>query len=315
MAVERISQGATARLEQVKPVLHIFRRKSEGIFFQVVIHLILIDVAFTFLMPVLFMVTKSFMSVQDSIDPAIRWIPTQVNYLNYYLAYLGVQYPLGLRNSTIITLASAIGQLVSCALVGYGFARGKFPGRDLLFLLVLFTFIVPPETIIVPLFILFKKLHWIDSFYPFIIPSFFAQGLRGPIFVLLFRQFFKGQPWELEEAARIDGCGHLRIFFRIMLPMARPAILVTFLFSVVWHWNEWYQPGIFLMKQDHFTVPLMYNILQDTLNQLTGGHAGEFVNLPLIMAASMLVVLPPLVLYAFTQRFFVQSIERTGLVE
>jgi multiple sugar transport system permease protein len=298
-----------------QPWFLIYRRRSENLFFRLLMYLMLINIAFTFLFPVLYMISTSLKTIEDFVDPAVYYIPRIVNWENYTLAYQGMKYELALKNSLIIAGVAAIGQLVSCAMAGYGFGRNKFPGRELLFMLVIFTFIVPPQTIIVPLFILYRKLGWIDTYYPFTIPTFFAQGLRGPLFVIIFRQFFMRQPWELEDAARVDGCGALRIFFKIMLPLSKPAMVVSFLFSLVWHWNDFYEPMMYLMKPQNFTVPLRLSILQSSLNEVTGGMAGEFFNEPLVMAACFLVVLPPLVLYLFTQRHFVESIERTGLVD
>ncbi len=297
------------------PWFLIYRRRTENLFFQVLMYLILFNIAFTFLYPVLYMVSTAFMTIEDFVDPAVYWIPRTLNWDNFHLAFLGMNYKIALKNSLIIALVAAVGQLVSCAMAGYGFGRIRFPGREFLFLLVIFTFIVPPQTIIVPLFILYRKLGWIDTYYPFTVPTFFAHGLRGPLFVIIFRQFFRRQPWELEDAARVDGCGALRTFFRIMLPLSKPALVVTFLFSLVWHWNDFYEPMMYLMKPQNFTVPLRLSILQSSLNEVTGGQAGEFFNEPLIMAACQLVVVPPLILYLFFQRHFVESIERTGLVD
>lgn len=298
-----------------QPWFLIYRRKSENMFFRLLMYLVLINIAYTFLYPVLYMVSTSLMTIEDFVDPAVYYIPRAAYWENYKLAYEGMKYEVALKNSLIIALVSAVGQLVSCSMAGYGFARSKFPLRDFLFGLVIFTFIVPPQTIIVPLFILYRQLGWIDTYYPFIVPSFFAQGLRGPLFVIIFRQFFMRQPWELEDAARVDGCGSMGIFFRIMLPLSKPAMLVTFLFSLVWHWNDFYEPMMYLMKPQNFTVPLRLSILQSSLNEVTGGMANELFNEPLVMAACFLVVLPPLILYLFAQRHFVESIERTGLVD
>ncbi|MGI6082424.1 MAG: carbohydrate ABC transporter permease [Limnochordia bacterium] len=297
------------------PWFLIYRRRTENLFFQLLMYLILFNIAFTFLYPVLYMVSTAFMSIEDFVDPAVYWVPRTLNWDNFQLAFLGMNYKVALKNSLVIALVAAVGQLVSCSMAGYGFGRIKFPGREFLFLLVIFTFIVPPQTIIVPLFILYRKLGWIDTYYPFTVPTFFAAGLRGPLFVIIFRQFFRRQPWELEDAARVDGCGALRTFFRIMLPLSKPALVVTFLFSLVWHWNDFYEPMMYLMKPQNFTVPLRLSILQSSLNEVTGGQAGEFFNEPLIMAACLLVVVPPLILYLFFQRHFVESIERTGLVD
>jgi len=310
-----VGTRAGLSIEARTPTLLIWRRRLQNLFFLGLVYLILVDVAFSFLLPVIYMASTSLMTVQDFLDPGVYWVPRAVYWDNLVLAYLSMNYPVGLKNSATIVFFATIGQVISCSLAGYGFARFKFPGRDLLFMFVLFTFIVPPQTIIVPLFILFRQLGWIDTFLPFTVPAWLAHGLRGSLLVLIFRQFFKRQPYELEEAAYIDGCSPLRTYAQIMLPLARPALLVVFLFSLVWHWNDYYEPMMYLMKPQNFTVPLRLSILQQGLQEVTGGEAGEIFNEPLVMAACFLVILPPLILYMFAQRFFVESIERTGLVD
>lgn len=309
-----------------------------------VTYLILADIGFVFLFPVFYMIATSFKSIQDLTDPTIVWIATGFDWQNYVLAWQSLDFIHSFANSAQIAILAAVGQVVSCAFVGYGFGRIPFPGRELLFLLVIFTFLVPPETIIVPLFILYKTMPrlaidinfaafphiiattgsfgpsnimdhgWIDTYWPFIFPSFVGEGLKGPVFILIFRQFFRGLPWELEEAARVDGAGPLATFFRIMLPLAKPAILVTFLFSIVWHWNDFLEPLIYLNRRELFTLPMRLSVLGTALNDVTGGAGSEFYNEALTMAACLLVILPLLVLYVFTQRFFTESIDRTGVV-
>ncbi len=296
------------------PWFLIYRRRSENIFFKLLMYVMLINIAYIFLYPIFYMVAKSLMTVDDFIDPAVYWIPRSINWSNFTYSIDAMKYWVSMGNSAYIALLGAVGQLISCAMAGYGFGRIKFPGRDLLFALVIFTFIVPPQTIIVPLFILYKNLGWIDTYNPFVVPSFFAHGLRGSLFILIFRQFFRRQPWELEDAARVDGCGPLRTFATIFMPLAKPSLLVTFLFSVVWHWNDFYEPTMYLMKPDKYTVPLRLSILQTSLQEVMGGSA-DFYNEPLVMAACFLVVLPPLILYVFAQRHFTESVERTGLVD
>lgn len=311
-----VSQSAEARLSPGGiPTALVWGRRIQRWFSLGLVYVLLIDIAFAFLLPVIYMASTSLMTVQDFLDPGVYWIPRGIYWDNLVLSFESMDYLTGLQNSATIVFFGTLGQIISCGLAGYGFARFNFPGRDVLFLLVLFTFIVPPQTIIVPLFILYRELGWIDTFLPFTVPAFLGHGLRGSLLVLIFRQFFKRQPYELEEAAYIDGSGPIRTFTLIMLPLARPAILVAFLFSLVWHWNDYYEPMMYLMKQQNFTVPLRLSILQQGLQEMTGGQGGDLFNEPLIMAACFLVVLPPLFLYLLTQRFFVESIERTGLVD
>ncbi len=314
------------------------------IILRAVTYLILADISFVFLYPVFYIIATSFKNVQDLTDPTIVWIASGFDWQNYVLAWQSLSFVSSFSNSAQISVLAAIGQVISCAFVGYGFGRVVFPGRELLFLLVIFTFLVPPETIIVPLFILYKTMPrlavdinvaafphivsasgsfgpgnifdhgWIDTYWPFIFPSFLGMGLKGPVFILIFRQFFRNAPFELEEAARVDGAGMLATFFRIMLPLAKPAVLVTFLFSIVWHWNDFLEPLIYLNRQQLFTLPMRLSVLGQTLNDVTGGQGSDFYNEALVMAACFLVIVPVLVLYVFTQRYFTESIDRAGLV-
>lgn len=306
-------QGGLAGLKTPGRALAI-RRRIEGIVAKLFVYIVLFDIAFVFLYPVAYMATTSLQTVADFIDPTVYWIPTQLYWENFKLAAEGLLYWRALANSSIIAVGSAALQVISCSLVGYGFARMRFPGREFLFMLAVFTFIVPPQTIIIPLFIVFKQLGWIDTYFPFLVPAAFANGLRGALFIFIFRQFFRGLPYELEDAARVDGAGPIRVYGQIMLPLAKPAILVGTLFSLVWHWNDFFEPMIFLMSTPKFTLPLRLSIFWTSLNEVTGGEANNLINEPLIMAASFLVIAPMLALYLFTQRFFTESIERTGLV-
>ena len=292
------------------------RKWWERFFLRIATYIILINVCFVFLFPVIYMFSTSLKTVADLADLTVLWIPRTVFWRNYELAISGMLYWQAARNSITISLGSGILQTVACSFVAYGFARIPFPGRDLLFLLVLFTFLVPPQTIIVPLFILYRNLGFMDTYFPFLMPSLFGHGLRGALFILVFRQFFRNLPYELEDAARIDGAGPFSVYWRIMLPLAAPAIIVVFLFSLVWHWNDFFEPTIYLFDQNNFTLPLRLSILSAALLQMLAGQgAGDEFNEAVIMAASFLVIMPPLIVYLFTQRYFVESVDRTGLVE
>ncbi|GAH84283.1 unnamed protein product, partial [marine sediment metagenome] len=155
-------------------------------------------------------------------------------------------------------------------------------------------------------------------YYPFIVPSLFGQGLRGALFIYIFRQFFRGFPQELEDAARIDGAGGFRIYLQVFLPLAKPAILVVFLFSFVWHWNDYYEPSVYLMDPSKYTLPVGLINLWNSLAMIMGGFGATAISIwneGVEMAGCFLVIVLPLILYAFAQKYFVSSIERTGLVE
>ncbi|HUV88623.1 MAG TPA: carbohydrate ABC transporter permease [Anaerolineae bacterium] len=297
------------------------RGKARKILVRAAVILLLVDVGFIFVMPLLRMLSQSLMNVMDFYDPTVVWIPRRWSWENYRLVFLALKYPLSFKNTFLLAAGAAILQTIACAIVGYGFARFNFPGRDKLFLLVLFAMIVPPHVIFIQLFILYKSLpvpaglvaspNWLDTYLPFYVPEAMGMGLRGALFVFIFRQFFKGMPWELEDAALIDGAGPFRVFFDIMLPPAQPAIVVVFLFSFVWHWNDSLQPSIFLSKADMYVLTQRLAEVEAALSDMRY-HA--MWGTGAIMTAALLAILPLLLLYLFTQRYFVESIERTGLI-
>lgn len=286
--------------------------KARNFITQTFILLLLTDVAFIFLVPILRVISTSLMDILDLYDPTVVWLPRNWAWENFQRAYMALEYTRSLFNTLLVAGGAAILQTFSCALAGYSFARFKFPGRERLFLLVLFVMIVPPHTLIIQNFILVSRLKWLETYWPFLVPEAFGMGLRGALFIFIYRQFFKGLPYELEDAAMIDGAGPLRIFFRVMLPLARPAILVVFLFSFVWHWNNSLEPSIFLSRSENFLLPQRLSVVETALSNFQfRGMWGTGT----IMAATLLVILPLIVLYIFTQRYFVESIERTGLID
>ncbi|WP_274362123.1 carbohydrate ABC transporter permease [Paenibacillus thermotolerans] len=285
-----------------------------SIIYQIFVYVILIDLAFVFLYPFIYMITTALKQPVDLMNFTIKWIPTSMAWENFYYGALGLQYWTHFKNSVIISGLSVIGQVISCSFVAYGFARIRFPGRELLFFLCMFTLIIPPQTIIVPMFMQYKGMGWLDSMLPLIVPSFLGNGLRGALFIFIFRQLFRNLPWELEDAARVDGCGTFKVYWRIILPLTPPAIVVTTLLSLVWHWNDFFEPSIFLSSDTKFTLPMMLPRLYQSLDQMSG-RSFEVFSLTVIMAATFLVLLPMLIVYLFLQRYFIQGVERSGLVE
>jgi multiple sugar transport system permease protein len=286
--------------------------KARNFLLQAFILILLMDVAFIFLVPLLRVISTSLMDIMDLYDPTVVWLPRRWAWENFQRAYMALEYTHSLINTVLVTGGAALLQTIACALTGYSFARFHFPGRDRIFLLVLFVMIVPPHALIIQNFIMMSKLKWLETYWPFLVPSAFGMGLRGALFIFIYRQFFKGLPWELEDAAMIDGAGPLRIFFMVMLPLAQPAILVVFLFSFVWHWNDSLEPSIFLSRPENFFLPQRLSIVETALESFQfRGMWGTGT----IMAATLLVILPLIILYIFTQRYFVESIERTGLID
>lgn len=307
----------------VKQMVRMFPvRKARSFGTNLFHYAILLSLSFVFIYPMLYIVSQSLMQVNDITDGTVQWIPKELSFEHYRFAYEKLKFWRSFTNSLVTSLSPALLQILSCAVVGYGFARYRFPGHSLLLGLVLFTFLVPPQTIVVPLYMFFGDLGWINTYLPFLVPSAFGHGLRGALFVLIFIQFFRGLPHELEESARIDGAGAFRTFRKIMLPLAVPAMLVVFLFSIVWHWNDTFEPNLYFMVSDYYNLPQQLLILdiegQHKLmdaKRVMGGNAIGSVPTAYNrnMAGALLVILPLIVLYGYAQRYFVESVERTGI--
>lgn len=297
-------------------------KRGRGIIGTFFYYLVILSLAFVFVYPLLYMVSKSLMRPEDVADATIQWIPKQFSLKNYSIALEEINFWPGLLNSIIISFGSAFLQVISCSIVGYGFARYRFPGQMLFLAMVVFTFLVPPQTIVVPLFTFFLDLGWVNTHLPFVVPALLGHGLKGSLFVLIFIQFYRTLPNVLEEAARIDGAGAFRTYWMIMFPLAKPAMLVVFLFSVVWHWNDLFEPNMYLLVPEYFNLAqnmAFFNgnanlDIQQASNSVSSGTLGMAPTLQnQVMAGVMLTILPVLILYLFTQRYFVESVERSGI--
>lgn len=282
---------------------------------RLAIYALLIVISFLYLYPLLFIISMSLKGPNDLIDQAVKWIPREMAWRNYVTAFQMMNYGHYLKNTLVMVLMATLGHEISCSLAGYSFARFRIPFREGLFMLAMLTLIIPPQSIIIPLVIQYKTFGWMDSVLPIIVPTFFGSGLKGGLFIFIFRQFFRTLPPSLEDAARIDGCGNLKTFLYIVLPIAKPAMLVTCVLSIVWHWNEFFEPYVYLVTQSKFTLPMILNTLRNAFDIYTKGMAETGFGWPIIVASIMLVLLPLLIFYVIAQRGFVKSIERVGLVE
>jgi multiple sugar transport system permease protein len=306
-----------SRRSQKVKVMMMGRSLSDGLLAKLVIYLLLSIVAYLYLQPILYMVSTMFKNMSDLLDPTVKWIPREITWENVTKAIKGLQYPEALRNTALISVTCSLVQVIICAMTGYALARLALPFKGLFTALIILTFLIPPQVIIIPLYVIFSKLGLLNSIFVFLIPAIFGQGLKGALFILIFRQFFKAQPPSLEEAAKLDGASTARLFFGIMLPLARSACLVVFLFSFIWYWNMYYEPSMFLTKG--FTpLSIRLDMLEEVLNPSLLGNTRTIVN-PITestkMAAAFLIILPPILVFMFLQRWFVSGIERTGIVE
>lgn len=205
-----------------------------------------------------------------------------------------------LSNTIVITVLTIAGQILSCSMVGFGFARFRFRGRGPLFMLMLSTMMLPAQVTMIPVFILFRAAGLIDSFWPLVIPAWLAS----PFFVFMFRQFFAQIPEELIEAARIDGCGNWRIYWQLMLPLSGPVIAIVAIYTFLGAWNDFLGPLIYLNSPDNRTLAL-------ALNSFKGQYGNSDAHL--LMAASVVCMLPCVILFFAAQRYFVESVATSGL--
>lgn len=275
--------------------------KSGGVMTSIGRHTLLIIVCVLLILPFFWMVSSAIKDDTQIFALPIVWWPFPGHWDNFSTAitYPGFPYLQMLGNSIFYAGSVTIGTVFSCALVGYGFARLRFPGRGLLFGVTLATQMLPAIILFIPTYILFKYMGLIGSYAPLILPSFFGNAF----FIFLLRQFFMGLPWDLSEAAKIDGASELRIFWQIMLPLVRPALLVVAVFTLLWTWQDFFGPLVYLSDQSQYPLTLGLFAFQA---QRTTAWA-------LLMAGSVLVILPLVVVFAFTQRYFVQGISMTGI--
>ena len=321
----------TLRLRESRKWLVDFARRRHitwHIVYRAAVYLLLFNVAYVFVFPFLYMIVTSLKSPADLADITVNWVPRTLQWSNYSLAFQTLGYWSHLKNSIIICVVAVIGHLASGSFIGYGFARYDFPGRRLLFALVIISLIIPTQTLIIPSYIMWSRLNFINTLVPILVPTFFGFGLRGGLYIFIFRQFFIRLPHELEDAAKIDGCSFIRTYWNIVIPISQPAILVSSILGFVWHWHDFYEPQVYISKMQNLPVtsmlPELFNMLralEDSLEnnmmieELMENDFYALFNEAMAMAATVVCVLPVLVLFAIVQRYFIQGVERTGLVE
>lgn len=295
--------------------LFVGKEAEKGWIFKFFLYLILIDTAFIYIKPILYMVTTMIKDAGNLLDPSVIWVPRSVFLGHLEEAFRLLKYSSGFTISLTVSLSVAVLQVLTCSIAGYAFARLDFPLKRFWFACLIFTFVIPPQVTILPSILLFKEFGWINTYYPMIIPAFFGHGLKGALFVIIFRQFFSTLPKELEEAARMDGASIFRLFFRVMLPISTSAIVVVFLFSFVWNWNDFYYPSMFMFGSKEVPLSISLSRLAAAMNAEAAEAGPSIFAEPIKMAASFLIILPVLAVYSFTQRWFVEGVERTGLVD
>ncbi|MFC5530576.1 carbohydrate ABC transporter permease [Cohnella yongneupensis] len=320
--VERVGRQIKSVLwsrtaQRIKVVL-LGRNISDGIIAKLILYVLLSIVGYLYLQPLFYMISTMLKPLSDLLDPTVGLIPREVTWHNLSEAIRGLKYKEALGNTALLSVSCSLIQVMICAVTGYALAKLAVPFKGVITALVILTFLLPPQIIVIPLYIIYSKLHILNTIWVFLVPAIFGQGVKSALFILIFRQFFKAQPISLEEAAKLDGASSFRLFFRIMLPLARSACLVVFLFSFIWYWNLYYEPSMFLAN-DFTPLSIRLDRLEEVLNpSLLGQKNLNDIN-PTTesakMGAAFLIILPPIIVFMFLQRWFITGIERTGIVE
>ncbi|MEC1272339.1 carbohydrate ABC transporter permease [Bacillus subtilis] len=272
--------------------------KKGKLFERILTYGLLASLSIVFIFPFLWLVGTSLKPENEAISFPPSLLPKVWDFANYIDVFTIVDFGQYYLNSIIVTVATVIGTVLSSTLVAYGFARIKGKGRDVWFILLLATMMLPPQVTMIPVYMIFAKLGWTNTFLPLIVPAFFGNAY----FIFLLRQFFKTIPKELEESAYLDGCSTLGIFWRIVLPLSTPAVITVALLSFMWTWNDFLGPLIYLNDDSKFTLAL--GILQ-----FKGALLIEWGPM---MAASVLIILPLIIMFFVGQKYFIEGIATTG---
>lgn len=304
-------------------------RKARAAALKVIIPIVrwvfLLSISYILLYPLLYMISMTVKAPQDFYDTTVIWVPKNFSANNIKRAWESLDYPKAFLNTVVIEVVSALIEVVSCSIAAYGLARFEFKEKKVLMFILIITILVPSSMIMVPqmtsirfmdifgILGLVNKLTGVDlrpnllnTPLAFYIPSILGVGLKAGLFIYMYVQFFKGLPKELEEAASIDGAGPVKTFLTIVVPSSGVIFLTVTIFSVIWHWNDTYIATMFLSKNYPLSVALS-----------NFGGAGDLynpANVGILMAACLLVILPPLIMYCILQKQFIKSIDRVGIV-
>lgn len=268
-------------------------------FWNAVVYALLIAGSLMFLLPLVFALSSSFKTNGQIMEIPPRWIPNPFHWQNYPEALTYIPFAKYTLNTLIIAVGAITGNLLSCTIIAYGFARLKAPGKNFLFILMLSTMMLVEPVRIIPIYIEFSKLGWVDSFLPMIVPAFFGS----PFYIFLLRQFFMGIPRELEDAAFIDGANRLQILWRIILPNAKPALAAVAIFNFQGVWNDFLYPLVFLHNQNNYTIALGLSFFRSSYSVQWG----------YLMAASVVALLPMVFIFFLAQKTFIEGISFSGI--
>lgn len=308
---------------------YVTRSFAKALFWAVVKYMLLIGLSFLIIYPLLVKLSNSFMSQQDLVDGTVRFIPRLPTTFNYETVIQYTDFVRGLGNTFGISVLCGVLQMTVCTLVGYGLARFKFRGRGLVFTLVILTILIPPQTYMISLYLKFSffdlfgmlqlftgsTIKLTDSIWPMTILSITGFGLKNGLYILMMRQYFKGIPQELEEAAYVDGSGLFRTFTTIIIPISVSMMITILLFSFSWQWTDTYYSSMFFSQIKVLSNTLLVGFQGLMLDEATVGlKTGQPLTATLMNTMSLMVILPLILIYLFAQKYLVEGIERSGIV-
>jgi len=288
------------------------RRRATSAFVlnQIITYGVLVLISCGLLLPLFWALSTSLKEYKEVVAfPPVYW-PPKPRWENYYLVLTKMKFLLNLRNTLIIALGGAISVVTSSTIVAYGFAKGKCPLRDAIFVVVLATMMLPGYVTFIPVFVMFYRLHLTNTFGPFLIPGWVGGGAWN---IFLLRQFFKTIPDDLLDAARVDGASELRILGQLVVPLAKPALATIFLFAFIGGWSDYFGPFIYLTKRELFPFSLAIAQLRFEIANSAHQGVGGVMTDNVVMAASLLASVPLLILFLFTQQYFIEGITLTGI--
>ena len=294
--------------------------ERQGLLTRLLLYALLFSVGFVYVYPILKMLSASLMDPFDAVNPLVDWIPTKLNVNNYIKAFKTLGGTGTLFVTVGVMMLIALAQTLSSAVIAYGFAKFKFRGRNIFFVLMIATFILPNQVTFLPNYVMFKNYGMLHTIMPFLIPSLLGQGVRHAMFILIFYQFYRMSPKALDEAAAIDGAGIVKTFLSINLRMAEPAIMVVYVFSFVWNWNETYLAGSYFGDSIR-TLPLALEGFKLRFQQLfpSNFQGTNITTLDTLfsqgiqMAGTILSIAPLILMYVLIERRLIESIDHTGI--
>jgi multiple sugar transport system permease protein len=281
----------------------------QGYLRSVILYVFLLSITAVLLFPLVWLISTSLKDIAKEFSLPLRIVPEPIMWSNYLEVFRRAPFALFFRNSIMVTTLAVTGSVLSCSLVGFSFARLRYPGRDVLFGLVLSTMMLPAVMQLIPQFLVFNRIGWVNTFLPLIIPSWFCQANygQGAFYIFLMRQFFRTIPIEYDEAARVDGASTLQIFWHVVLPLAVPPLTTVAIFAFLSNWSDYLYPLVFLQKANLQTVALGIRAFQSS------GGGLDMVPWRLMSAASFLALIPPVIVLLIGQRYFVRGVTLSGL--